>query len=151
MYASTTDAFANNDNVVIYVKFDATKGKVTGESLVNGEINVRKGDTVKLTATPNSGYVLAGWEGIPASAGSNRGPEVSFVADTNRTVIAKFKAADNGGGGGGGNGGGGGEGGDPDPDGTGKKKSFDLKAALRKYWWVIAIIVAYYLYKEGEK
>lgn len=68
-------------------------GKVTGVNLQDGSVSVKKGDNVRLTATPKAGYHFVKWQGAPVSSPSERtNPSISFPVSTNCNVLALFEA-----------------------------------------------------------
>lgn len=68
-------------------------GKVTGVKLQNGSVSVKKGDSVRLTATPKAGYSFVKWQGAPVGSAAERtNPSISFTVSTNCNVLALFEA-----------------------------------------------------------
>lgn len=147
---------ANGSNVEnanmcsVKVLYDSTMGKVMSESLVNGSISVKKGDSVKLTATPDSGYKFVKWEGVRIVE-KETSPTIDFVVNNDVVLTAIFAAENNGGtnnggsviGNAGSNGGG-------NSGGNHNKGSQPLISTIEKYWWVLALILGYFILKEDR-
>lgn len=128
----------------VKVSFNRDMGNVTGNGLENGVLTVKSGDSVTLTATPKSGYRFVKWTGVPQST-KNTDPTVSFNVLKDYSITAVFAIVPNeplvpsepqv----------------DPEPvDPEVRTEKTGVKAVLKKYWWVAAILVVYYLYKEGK-
>lgn len=89
----------------------AEGGSVTGNGLVNGQASVKAGDSIRLTATPKSGYVFKTWRGItPGAYNINLSSSViNLPVDRNHALVAVFDplvkdpTPNNGGNGGGSN------------------------------------------------
>ena len=133
----------------VSVAFNKDMGNVTGNGLENGSVTVKSGDSITLTATPKSGYRFVKWTGVTAVKDTN--PVLTFNVLSNSHITAVFATVD-------------------PVSGTvtnvfdsvigpaisvydvvpPSAKAFKWKAILRKYWWVLAILVGYYLYKEGK-
>lgn len=129
----------------VKVLYDSTMGKVMSESLVNGSISVKKGDSVKLTATPDSGYKFVKWEGV-RNVEKETSPTIDFVVNNDVVLTAIFAAENNGGsviGNAGSNGGG--------YSGVNHNNgSQPLISTIKKYWWVLALILGYFILKEDK-
>lgn len=140
-----TDPSSENANMcLVTVNYDHTMGQVTFESLIDGSVSVKKGDSVKLTATPNSGYRFIKWQGVKAVT-KETSPTIDFVVNHDVNIEAVFAKEDKPAAGGAGNGGNGGNGSD------GLQHESPVVSSIRKYWWVIAIILGYLILKEGEQ
>ena len=136
-YDNPTGSNGENANMCsVKVLHDSTMGKVMSESLVNGSISVKKGDSVKLTATPDSGYKFVKWEGV-RNVEKETSPTIDFVVNNDVVLTAIFAAE-----------GAGGEPGGGDPEDPKKNKSVGLESTIKKYWWVLAIILGYLILKE---
>lgn len=131
----------------VKVACNGDMGRVSGNGLSDGVLTARNGDSVTLTATPKTGYRFVKWSGVPATT-KNTNPTVTFNVTSNLSVAAEFAketagtAYPVGGGGGGGT--------VVDPANPSVTGSTGLKALLKKYWWVLAILLGYWLYKEGK-
>ena len=147
----------SNPVYTVTVHYNGLMGNVSGNGLQLvdgggsqglGKITARGGDTVTLTATPKSGHRFVEWLGAPKNKKSN--PDLALKVGANYNITAVF-ASDTP------NPGGGGNGGSDDPETpeapdpvVPSGKSGGVKSVLRKYWWVLAILAGYWLYKEGE-
>lgn len=147
------------------ISWNGTMGRVYGNGMEyldrssageSGKISAEAGSSVTIEARPNSGYHFVKWHGAPIDGKTD--PSRTFQMNNDYNIYAEF-AADDGGenpGDGGENPGGGGEnpggGGllDPPvvPEGTGTVGT--IVAYAKKYWWVLAIAVAWYLHKKGK-
>lgn len=121
----------------VTVSYNKTMGKVTYENLIDGSISVKRGDTVKLTATPNSGYKFVEWVGSVAIKKTL--PTIDFIVNKDVDLEAVFTSENDG---------------VQDVGGSGDserpKKESDLISTVKKYWWVIAIILGYLILKEDK-
>ncbi len=138
-------------------------GTVTG-----GNVTVDKGDTVVLEATPKAGYKFLRWDGLTANAQSSRGSdELRITVDRNMHITAVFVAENStsttndtpgnvivnttgGGTGGGIETGGGEETGAGTPGLEDTTRSTELLSLLKKYWWIAAIVVGYFIFEEEK-
>lgn len=117
---------------------DPSMGRVLASGLANGEIAAHAGDTVKLTAQPNSSSRFVAWQGGPIDGMTSE--EVSFVVGSNLHVRAVFEPA---------------SGGSDDPAGEfptwepahGQGIAEKALAFAKQWWWAI-LIVGYIAYKE---
>lgn len=128
---------------------DATMGSVNPAE----PKTIEKGNEIALTATNKAGYHFVRWDGVGNLAGNtqdNTSETIRIRPQTDINAVAVFAKDDsrdpedpNGGetpGGGGGS-----TGGDP-----AASQPRSLVSVIRKYWWIIAIAVAWYLHKEGK-
>lgn len=138
-----------NTSHTVNVRWDRQMGNVTANGLTPGEsagsarLTANAGDTVKLTATPGSGYHFVKWTGGPSN-GKETNPEYTFQVNNNYDITAVFAADQNGGGSGGNN-----SQVTPVVNATG----FNLKAFVKKWWWLL-LIAAWVVYdstKGGRK
>lgn len=150
----------NQDMCQVTVVYDKTMGQVSFENLIDGAISVKKGDTVKLTATPNSGYQFVKWvrySKVPQIVltsdartllSYSTSPTIDFVVNQDIAMGAVFAAEGNGGqvGSNGGNGANGGYEIGVEPH----KNESALVSTVKKYWWVLAILLGIYLLKEDK-
>lgn len=149
-------------NFTVRVSYNSGMGNVAGNGLANGILTARSGDSVTLTATAKSGYHFVKWCGLPTGKEATS-PTLTFTVFSNTSVSAVF-AADLGAGAtatddhkitnqGGfviSPQGGGSTGAAAIEDVVPPTTASGLKATLKKYWWVLAIIAGWYLYKEGK-
>ena len=123
----------------VKVSCNGDMGRVSGNGLSEGALTAHKGDSVTLTATPKTGYAFVKWLGLPMSQ-KETDPTVTFTVPSNLNITAVFDKKEDEPAGEGVNG-------DTDLSST---KETGLKALLKKYWWVPAIVAGYWLYKEGK-
>lgn len=149
-YSNYTSPSEKNDSIVqtklnntihtVKVAFDGDMGDVTGTSLVNGVASVHSGDSITLTATPKAGYRFVQWIGAPSSC-KDTNETVSFNVLSDRDITAIFAVEETA------------ENPNTDPEVNVVPvalKENQLVTLLKKYWWVLAILLGYYLYKEGK-
>lgn len=159
-----------NMNYTLTVNWNRDHGRVaaSGEGLQNGQMSVRIGDQVTLSAQPKDGYVFKRWEGIQLGGNvqdnTSRTITVTMPARP-LTLTAVFEKSAQTPGGGGGTPGGGSDDHNPqtpsDPatvptetpsivDIIGGGNVVNHAAAFAKKWWWALLIAAYIIYKETK-
>lgn len=131
-----------NDTVTVKAQCDAEKGSVAPAE----PKTIGKGDAITLTATEKAGFRFVSWKGIEGLADSTQ-KTVSIRPQADVNAVAVFAKDDS-----------------RDPEDPGDPFSPETPSAgdptasqprslvsvIRKYWWIIAIAVAWYLHKEGK-
>lgn len=154
VFEADPDYRPSSNTVTVKAQCDAEMGSVTPT-----EKTIEKGAEIALTATNKAGYHFVRWDGVGNLAGNTQDNTSETIrirpqADVNAVaVFAKDDSRDpedpNGsetpGGGGGSTGGETPSAGDP-----AASQPRSLVSVIRKYWWIIAIAVAWYLHKEGK-
>lgn len=148
-YLSTTPSKERDDSVIaqpidnpvctVKVAFDKDMGKVNGTGLANGVVSVHSGDSITLTATAKSGYHFVKWIGLKAT-GKDTDNTLTFNVLSDCEITAIFAADETGGG----------SVDDPEPPVNLPQSEKGIVTLLKKYWWVLAIMLGCYLYKEGK-